>query len=190
MSLQAEIVDDQLPQEPAAAKRTLETLRARMQHVVGQGRREMAALHGNAGAGDNLADALSRAAQELRAANGPSFHLVIEGHPHPLHPAVGDEVYRIVREAMGNAFRHAAAREVEVEISFASDELRVRIHDDGCGISDAVFEAGRPGHFGLRGMRQRAKYIGASVTIWSRVGVGTEVDVIVPGRAAFQPPSE
>ena len=186
LSLQAEIVDDQLPEEPDAAKQTLATLRTRMHGVVSHGRREMTALHEGVTGSDDLADALSRAAQEFRRPNGPSFHIVVQGHPRLLHPLVGEEVYRIAREAIGNAFRHAASQHIEVEVSFASDELRVRIHDNGCGISDDVVQAGRPHHFGLQGMRERAKHIGATLRVWSRVDVGTEVDVIVPGRSAFQ----
>jgi signal transduction histidine kinase/ligand-binding sensor domain-containing protein len=190
LSLQAEIADDQLPHEPDAAKHTLETLRARMQRVVSDGRRGMTELHLGVSRGEDLADALSRAAQELRGPNGPSFHVVVEGHPRALHPLVGDEVYRIAREATANAFRHAAARRIDVEVSFTSDELRVRVQDDGRGVSDEVIEAGRPGHFGLQGMRKRAKNIGATLKVWSRVEVGTEVAVIVPGRSAFLHPTE
>ena len=189
LSFQAEIVDDQLPQEPEAAKHTLETMRAQMQRVVSDGRRGMTQLHLGVTAGDDLANALSRAAQELRGPNGSAFHVVVQGQPRTLHPLVGDEVYRIAREAMANAFRHAAASRIDVEVSFASDELRVRVHDDGRGVSDEVIEAGRPGHFGLQGMRRRAKQIGATLKVWSRIDVGTEVAVIVPGRSAFQRPS-
>jgi signal transduction histidine kinase len=141
------------------------------------------------GSGD-LADALSRAGQELRSPTGPSFHIVVQGQPRSLHPLVGDEVYRIAREAIANAFRHAAAGRIDVEVSFTSDELRVRVRDDGRGVSDEVVEAGRPGHFGLQGMRTRARNIGATLHVWSRVDEGTEVAVIVPGRSAFQRSSE
>jgi len=189
LSLQAEIVDDQLPHEPDAAKQTLETMRTRMHRVVSDGRRGMTELHVGTAASEDLPDALSRAAQELCGPNGPSFHIVVQGEPRSLHPLVGDEVYRIAREAMANAFRHAAARRIDVEVLFATDELRVRVHDDGHGVSDEVIEAGRPGHFGLQGMRKRAKNIGATVKVWSRADVGTEVALIVPGRSAFQRPS-
>jgi signal transduction histidine kinase/ligand-binding sensor domain-containing protein len=189
LSLQAEVMDDQLPHEPDAAKQTLETVRARMQRVVSDGRRGMTELHQGVSGGEDLADALSRAAQDLRGPNGPSFHIVVQGRPRALHPLVGDEVYRIAREAVANAFRHAAARRIDVEVSFTSDELRVHVHDDGRGVSEEVIEAGRPGHFGLQGMRKRARNIGATLTVWSRVDQGTEVAVIVPGRSAFQRPS-
>ena len=161
-----------------------------MQRVVSDGRRGMTELHLGVTGGADLADALSRAAQELRGPNGPSFHVVVQGQPRSLHPLVGDEVYRIAREAMANAFRHAAARRIDVEVSFTSDELRVRVLDDGHGVLDEVVAAGRPGHFGLQGMRKRAKNIGATLNVWSRVDEGTEVALIVPGRSAFQRPSE
>jgi signal transduction histidine kinase len=188
LSLQAEVADDQLPYEPDAAKHTLVTLRARMQRVVSDGRRGMTRLHVGVTGGDDLVAALSRAAQDLRGPNGPSCHVVVQGEPRALHPLVGDEVYRIAREAMANAFRHAAAHRIDVEVSFMSDELRVRVHDDGRGVSDDVVQAGRPGHFGLQGMRKRAKQIGATLRVWSRVDEGTEVALIVPGRSAFQRP--
>src|SRR5258708_986229 len=170
LSLQAEVMDDQLPHEPEAAKHTLATVRARMQRVVSAGRRGMTALHQSVTWSGDLADALSRAAQELRGPNAPRFYIVVQGQPRALHPLVGDEVYRIAREALANAFRHAAARRIDVEVSFTSDELRVRVQDDGRGVSDEVIEAGRPGHFGLPGMRKRAKQIGATLKVWSRVG--------------------
>ncbi len=62
----------------------------------------------------------------------------------------------------------------------------MRVHDDGRGVADEVAQGGRPGHFGLHGMRKRAQNIGATLKVWSRVDVGTEVAVIVPGRSAFQ----
>jgi signal transduction histidine kinase len=189
LSLQAEVADDQLPAEPDAAKHTLLSLRVRMQRVVSDGRRGMMALHLGVTGSADLADALSRAAQEFRGPNAPPFHVVVQGKPRPLHPLVGDEVYRIAREAIANAFRHAAAHQIDVEVSFTSDELRVRVHDDGRGVSEEVIETGRPGHFGLPGMRKRAKQIGATLKVWSRVGEGTEVAVIVPGRSAFAVPT-
>jgi signal transduction histidine kinase len=189
LNLQAEMIDDQLPQEPEAAKDTLGTLRTRMQRVVSNGRRGMTELQAGVTNGDGLADALSRVAQELRGPNGPAFHIVVQGHPRSLHPLVGDEVYRIAREAMTNAFRHAAAHRIDVEVAFMRHELRVRVHDDGCGISEEVIQQGRPDHFGIHGMRRRATHIGATVKVWSRANEGTEIALIVPARAAFQPSS-
>jgi signal transduction histidine kinase len=161
-----------------------------MQGVVSDGRRGMTALHAGVTGGDDLAAALSRAAQDLRGPDGPSFQILVEGQPRPLHPLVGDEVYRIAREAIANAFHHAGAHRIGVAVSFTRDELSVRVHDDGHGISEEVAAAGRPGHFGLHGMRVRASQIGATLRIWSRAAGGTEVALTVPGRSAFQRPSD
>ena len=79
----------------------------------------------------------------------------------PLHPLIRDEVYRIGREALVNAFRHSGAAEIEVEVEYAVSHLRVRVRDDGRGIDDEVLRSGREGHWGLSGMRERAERIGA-----------------------------
>ena len=71
------MIDDQLPQEPEAAKDTLGTLRTRMQRVVSDGRRGMTELHAGVTDSDGLANALARVAQELREPNGPAFHVVV-----------------------------------------------------------------------------------------------------------------
>jgi signal transduction histidine kinase len=61
----------------------------------------------------------------------------------------------------------------------------LRIRDDGEGIAPAILEDGRPGHYGLPGMRERAAEIGATLDIWSSIGAGTEVDLSIPGAIAY-----
>jgi signal transduction histidine kinase len=82
---------------------------------------------------------------------------------------------------------HANAHQIEVEISYGEAELRTRIRDDGEGIhADLLQQGGREGHWGLLGMRERAKKIRATVTIWSKPGAGTEVDLRVPAHIAYR----
>ena len=85
-----------------------------------------------------------------------------------------------------NAFRHAQARKVEVELDYSASQLRVLVRDDGRGIDPEVLASGRDGHWGLSGMRERAERIGAQLKLWSREGAGTEVELSVPGAIAFQ----
>jgi signal transduction histidine kinase len=61
----------------------------------------------------------------------------------------------------------------------------LRIRDDGAGIAPAILEDGRPGHYGLPGMRERAAEIGAKLDIWSGIGTGTEIDLSIPGSIAY-----
>jgi len=94
-------------------------------------------------------------------------------------------MYRIAREALRNAFRHARATQIEAEIAYGPRMFRVRIRDDGQGIPPAVLKEGRSGHYGLAGMRERAAQIGAKLNIWSGLGAGTEVELSIPGAIAY-----
>jgi nitrate/nitrite-specific signal transduction histidine kinase len=85
-----------------------------------------------------------------------------------------------------NAFRHARARRIEIEIDYASRNLRILVRDNGCGINPEMLKTGRDGHWGLAGMRERAEKIGATLEVTSRIDVGTEVQLLVPGPLAFQ----
>ena len=81
-----------------------------------------------------------------------------EGEAQDLHPIPRDEVCQIAGEAVRNAFRHAQASRIEAEIHYDPNQLRLRIRDDGKGIEPDVMKGdGRAGHFGLHGMRERAK---------------------------------
>jgi signal transduction histidine kinase len=97
-----------------------------------------------------------------------------------------DEVYRITGEALRNAFRHAAAQRIEVEIRYDQRQLRTRVRDDGKGMDPKFLtDDGREGHFGLRGMRERAKLIGGKLTVWSELHSGTEVELSIPSARAY-----
>ena len=114
------------------------------------------------------------------------FRIIVEGMRRPLHPLIRDEVYRIGREAIMNAFRHAAAQHIEVEIEYSRRGLCVLVRDDGRGMDSTILSSRREGHLGLSGMRERAERIGGRVHVLSRPTAGTEVELSVPGKIAFQ----
>lgn len=125
------------------------------------------------------------ASHELRG-SAPAYRVVVEGRPRDLSPLLQDEVYRISREVIRNAFEHAVASHIEVEIRFDQEKLRLRVRDDGKGIDPKVLEGGgHAGHFGIPGMRERARHIGARLDFWSEVGAGTEVELSVPASMAY-----
>jgi signal transduction histidine kinase len=103
-----------------------------------------------------------------------------------LRAVVRDEVYRIAREAVVNACKHANAQSIEVELEYGSRELQVIVRDDGHGIRPDVLQVGRDGHWGLAGMRERAQTIGAQLTVRSGDHRGTEVELFVPNAIAFE----
>jgi signal transduction histidine kinase len=117
----------------------------------------------------------------LGADSTPAFRVIVEGEPQKISPALHDEVYRIAREVMRNAFRHAGAKKVEVEIRYDKNQLRLRVRDDGRGLDPKALEVSRrPGHWGLAGIHERARQIGAQLRIWSEDGAGTEIELTVP----------
>src|SRR5262249_39088051 len=111
---------------------------------------------------------------------------VEEGARRTLSPMVEYDICRISVEVLRNAYRHARAHRIEVELRYGDDSLRVRIRDDGRGIDPRVLkEGGVAGHWGLRGVRERAERIGAKLEFWSEAGAGTEVQLCVPVAVAY-----
>jgi len=180
-----------LPDRPTDAKQALEHAIDEAAHAITEGRDAVQNLRSASGAADDLAVAIGSLGKELtaispdRTTTPAAIDVSVEGTARNLHPLVRDEVYRIAGEAVRNAFRHANARRIEVEIRYDERRLRVRVRDDGRGIQPAVLEGDRPGHFGLPGMRERAEVIGGRLTVWSEGGVGTEIELTIPAAAAY-----
>ena len=97
-----------------------------------------------------------------------------------------DEIYRIGREALVNAFCHSGAKRIHLELEYTNSDLIIRIRDNGCGIDHQMLSEGRVGHWGLAGMRERATRIGGLLKISSSATDGTDVQLSVPGVVAFQ----
>jgi signal transduction histidine kinase len=111
---------------------------------------------------------------------------VVQGRALGLQPVIRDETYRIAREAVRNAFRHARARLIEVEAVFGERLFTVRVRDNGIGLDSGVLEQGyRKGHWGLPGMRERALGFGGDLQVWSQDNAGTEIELNISGATAY-----
>jgi signal transduction histidine kinase/ligand-binding sensor domain-containing protein len=179
-------VDDLPPDTPN--RQELEQVLGLMNRVSDEGRVAVRGLRTESA--DDLEQAFCLVRQEYAARNGADFEVIVEGRVRAIHPLIRDEVYRIGREALVNAFRHALAKRVEVELEYSPRHLRMLIRDDGCGIDPNILRAGRDGHWGLPGMRERARRIGGQLTLSSRAASGTEVELLLPASVAFTPPKE
>ena len=102
-----------------------------------------------------------------------------------MHPVARDEIYRIGYEAIRNACEHASAGQLEIALTYARD-LTLRVNDNGIGIEAAVLTEGKQGHFGLQGMRERARRIGSKLTLVSSANSGTQITLVVPGNVVFR----
>jgi signal transduction histidine kinase/ligand-binding sensor domain-containing protein len=184
-SMQLHVAEDQLPAD-SPAKPLMNRVLTLMGRVIDEGRNAVRGLRSGHDDSYDLGQGFSRVAQELVIQQGVDFRVVMEGLPRALHPVIRDEVYRIGRESLVNAFRHARASKIEVEVDYSASNLRILVRDNGCGIDPQVLRAGRDGHWGLPGMRERAEKVGANLRVWSRAAAGTEVELTVPGHVAFQ----
>ena len=110
--------------------------------------------------------------------------LSVDGAAREMHPVVRDEVYRIGYEAIRNACMHSRGQPhgCRARATVMISSLRVATT---ASASSRAAERGKDGHFGLRGMRERAARIGATLSVTSAPGAGTAVAVTVPGRAIF-----
>jgi signal transduction histidine kinase/ligand-binding sensor domain-containing protein len=172
-------------------KEKLESAIEQAAQAITEGRDAVQGLRASTVESNDLALALNVLGEQLAAdaagENSVEFRVDVEGTPRNLHPILRDEVYRIAGEALRNAFRHAEARRIEVEIWYDERQLRVRVRDDGKGIDAKVLSGdGRSGHYGLHGMRERAKLTGGKLTVWSEIDSGTEVELSVPAANAYE----
>jgi signal transduction histidine kinase len=183
-SLQLDVAEDQLPAD-SPAKPLLKRVLQLMGAVTEEGRNALRGLRTTEMDHQSLETAFSRLRQEFPLDSKTDFRVIADSVTRPVRPMIRDEVYRIGREVLVNAFKHASANRIEVEVEYASRQLRVTVRDDGIGIDPHILHSGREGHWGLIGIRERSKRIGATLRLRSRTGAGTEVDLTVPGSIAF-----
>ena len=180
------VADDALDQapDPDRMRRALEQLSLWLGQATQEGRAALNALRTSTLEQNDLAEAFRRAVDECRTRNSMETSLSVVGEARDTHPVVRDEVYRIGYEAIRNACAHSGGSRLEVGLIYGRD-LIVRVRDNGRGMDSMVAEQGKDGHFGLQGMRERARRIGGRLTVTKAGKSGTEITVVVPGRIVF-----
>jgi signal transduction histidine kinase/ligand-binding sensor domain-containing protein len=176
-----------LPEQPEEARQRLETALQQAVRATTVARNAVQGLR-LFDDEDDLVRSLTTIRDEFAAdgANRTPVHIVVDGTPRPLKPVVCAEVYRIADEGVRNAYRHAVARQITMEIGFDARQFRLRVRDDGKGIDEQVIRSRPPaGHFGLQGMRERAELVGGRLEVWSKTGSGTQIQLTVPADAAY-----
>jgi signal transduction histidine kinase/ligand-binding sensor domain-containing protein len=175
---------------PEEARQILESAIDQAREAVTEGRQAVQGLRSATVDTDELSEAIRTLGEDL--ASDPAhdgsveLRLNIEGTPRALQPLMRDEIYRITGEALRNAFRHSEAKRIEVQLGYSERRFDLRVQDDGKGIDPGFLRDDvLPGHYGLRGMRERAKEIGGTLTIWSALGLGTKIELSVLGTAVY-----
>jgi signal transduction histidine kinase len=180
-SMHLHLLADELIDSPLRPK--LDRLLERVRSAIDEGRAAVQGLRARLDPSEALENALARDGKDFQVGGHTAYRIIVEGKPRRLEPLIRDDVYRISREALANAFRHSKATQVDVTVDYAPSRLRVQVCDNGKGLRPEQLE--EFGHWGVRGMRERANRIGAKLQILSRINGGTEVLIVVPGRIAF-----
>jgi signal transduction histidine kinase/ligand-binding sensor domain-containing protein len=183
-------VRDLLPERSSDAIEALDIALDRGDKAIAEGRETVSDLRESIEGDKDVAQALTALGEELAAqsdnATAPCVSVLVQGKPRVLDPLLRDEIYRIAREALRNAFRHAKAQKIEAEITFTDSVFQLHVRDDGTGIAPEVLHRGaRAGHWGLPGMRERAKTFGGKLEVWSQDQAGTEIQLMVPASIAY-----
>jgi signal transduction histidine kinase len=181
-----------MPDRPVEAIKTLDTALDGAEQAIIEGRDAIHDLRSPANAARALAEEITAFGEEL-AAEGTDqkesvrFRTVVEGSAHALTADAYIHIFRTAREAIRNAFSHSQGHLIETELAYTESLFRLRIRDDGKGIDpDERVRAELTGHWGLKGMRERAQRLGGELEVWSEPGAGTEIELRVPGSIVYE----
>jgi ligand-binding sensor domain-containing protein/signal transduction histidine kinase len=182
----------QLPDRPEEASDALDSALVSADQAIAEGRSAIQELRSGSSQESNLEQMLLAMGRELASSqkdgdSAPSLRVIVEGNRRAKRAIIKEEIYRIARELVRNAYRHARARNVEAELRYDDEAFLLIVRDDGKGIDPKILkDHGRAGHWGFPGMYERAEGIGARLDVWSEAGAGTEVRLTVPAAIAYE----
>jgi len=187
IGLKLEALASALPQSLSPTKEQLEAILEKSDEYMNEARRSVwklrsPSLENHA----DLSTALRRVSQRALDGSGIRLNFVVEGTARTAEHDVEGNLLRICEEAVANAVKHAHPTQVEVNLQYAAKELRLRIRDNGCGFNPDGPAAKKAGHFGLVGIRERARSLAGNVLLKSQPGQGTEIIVRLPCLAAAE----
>ncbi|GAP98049.1 histidine kinase [Leptolyngbya sp. NIES-2104] len=172
--MQIQAVDRFLTTNPTQAKACLDHAQTLAKTGLLEARRAVFALYKDPN--EDLFHRLTQAIHSVTTNTLLQTHLCLDGDPYPLTPDVSLNLCRIAQEAVMNALRHTEATQLDLTLRYECDRVCLKIHDNGQGFDVSQSSAG----FGLMGMQQRGDLIGATLTLSSQLGQGTEINVVVP----------
>jgi signal transduction histidine kinase/ligand-binding sensor domain-containing protein len=177
VSLQLEVLARKLENTPEGVKELVKQTREMVQNSLNEARRSIWELRSQGSDAVDLRERLAKAAMEIAERAGVKVQYRVLGAYRGLPENIEGELLKIGQEALNNVVRHANAKLVKVDLAYEEKKIHLTIADDGVGFEGAINSTGPEGHFGLRGMRERAAHIGAELNVTSRLGQGTRIDV-------------
>jgi signal transduction histidine kinase len=180
LTVQLEAAQRLLLVDPIRARTTLELMKALTRAATDDLRRSLANLR-TPGLGDrSLTQALGQLVAEAQQRAGLAIDCQVAAAADRLQPSVAEALWRVAQEGMANVEQHAQATKVSLHLTAQRDEIVLRISDDGVGLP--ADGASKPGHFGLRGLRERVEGLGGTFTAASgKAGAVLEARLPIPG---------
>jgi signal transduction histidine kinase/ligand-binding sensor domain-containing protein len=185
VSLQLDGIAKQVTSMPHCAASMIGHVREQVDSCFREARIKVWNLRSPAVEGQGLPAALGQFVDRIRPATTARCELNIVGRPRPLPPEIAEDLLRIAEEATNNAIRHAQPNEIHVVVEYGARSLRLQIKDDGRGF-DLKEGFRKPGHFGLKSIRERCAQIHAKYSMRSAAGCGTQIEVFVQLSPWFQ----
>jgi signal transduction histidine kinase len=179
IGVQLELVSRLLVTSIDAARTHLDQARALIKSSLAEARSSIWNLRSQSAEGAELPSRISAAAAQ--AANGRPMKVLfrVHGTYRAAPRQTEDQLLRIAQEAVNNAVHHAGAQQIEVTLNYNAGGLQLLIADNGRGFTQNVGSFAAGGHFGLRGMQERAREIGGKLDISSADAEGTRISVTV-----------
>ena len=184
ISMQLEAADELTP-STADAKKPLQRALIVSRETIAGGRLTLHSLRQRPLTGSALLEALRRTA-DVYPHHGARVEYQIEGAERLFRPEVTEELCDLGQEAVRNALKHAGNVAIRAQLRYSSSSFEMLVRDEGPGMTADVQCAGKPGHYGLAGMRERAARIGGLLSIISAPGQGTSVRLSLPAARAYQ----
>jgi signal transduction histidine kinase len=180
ISVQLELVARLLVSSREAAAEHLDQARALVRASLTEARTSIWDLRSAGAAAEDLPTRLSKSCTRITSSSTAKVYLQVKGTYRPVQRKIEEELLRIGQEAVVNAVRHAAATRIDVQLIYEGARVSLQVEDDGCGFQPSPDSAGPEGHFGIRGMQERAGQIDAALVLESTPGGGTRVLVEAP----------
>jgi signal transduction histidine kinase/ligand-binding sensor domain-containing protein len=167
------------------ARQKIERVLMMADKVMEEGRDELQELRSGAMGDGDLARSLTLVGEVLAENRRAVFSLRTRGQSRAFKEQAACEIYSIGREALMNAFRHAEAASIQVELEFGSGQFTLEVLDDGKGLAPEILHKGSAGHWGLTGLFERAERVGGHLTLDNRDSGGLHVRLMVPAARAY-----
>jgi signal transduction histidine kinase len=178
LAVQLEAIQRLMAVDPTQARAQIDEMKNLARACMEGLRRALSGLRTPGLGNQLLTEAIPALVKETSQRCGLAIDCRIANEAGHLPPKLAEGIWRVTHEALANAERHAQATNVNVSLQGAEKELVLCISDNGVGFPEAAEQ--RPGHFGLRGLRERVEGLGGTLTLSPAGQPGAQVEARWP----------